>query len=206
MNETQEKDAAAVDRLHRRWYHVLYLIAWPLVKLLYPFRAYGREKIPEGAVILCAPHTGYIDPVLVSMAMGRKYYVRHMAKAELIRSPLIGFLMQKIGSVFVRRGESDIEAFKKCLRLLKAGEKLMIFPEGTRVHDAEMGPLKPGALRMAQRLRVPVQPVYLTREKKLFRRNDVVFGEPYMVDADRNADMDALCDDLRERILALQPR
>lgn len=206
MSETKEQDTEAMTRHNRRWYRALYPIVWLLVKILYPFTPRGRENIPEGAAIICAPHTSYLDPILVGLGMGRKQFIRFLGKAELESTPLVGFLMRKIGSVPIHRGESDIEAFKKCLRILKAGEKLVIFPEGTRVHEPEMGQLKPGAIRMAQRLQVPIQPVYLTREKKLFRHIDIVFGEPYLVENDRKADMDALCSDLRERILALEPR
>ncbi len=207
MNETREKqDKEKLLRSQKRWYRFYYSIVCVVALIFYPHKFRGRENIPEGPAIICAPHSNFMDPLLVSIAMGRKHFVHHMAKEELMHSALASFFMRKAGSVFIRRGAPDIEAFKQCIRVLKDGEKLMIFPEGTRVRDPEMGSFKPGAVRLAQKLQVPVLPVYITRNKKLFRHMDVVFGEPYLVPRDKSADADALSEDLRQRILALEPR
>lgn len=204
MNETNEREE--LYRRGSRWYHFYYIVLGPFFRLFYPMTVRGRERIPEGAAILCGPHTNLLDPLLVSYAMGWKHYIVHMAKAELMRSAFASFFMRKAGSIFIRRGESDIEAFKQCIRVLKDGKKLMIFPEGTRVRGPEMGECKPGAVRLAQKLQVPIQPVYITRNKKPFHRVQVAFGEPYMVEKGRGTDPDALPAQLRERILALEPR
>jgi len=187
-----------------RWYDLAYVICRPLAWLFYPHTYYGRENVPEGACIICAPHSNALDPILVSLALGRRHYVRHLAKAETAKVPFLNWIMKKCGSIFVRRGESDIEAFKQCMRALKAGEKLMIFPEGTRVHGNDMVPPKNGAVRLAAKLHVPILPVYITRDKKLFRHMDVVIGEPYYVEASAHADYNALAQDGMDRIWALK--
>lgn len=188
------------ERLYRFAYDVCRVLAW----VLYPHRYYGRENVPEGAAIICAPHSNALDPILVSLALGRKHYVRHLAKIETRKMPFIGWFMSKCGSIFVRRGESDIDSFKQCIRALKAGEKLMIFPEGTRVHGEDVVEPKNGAVRLAARLRVPIVPVYIPRDKKLFRRMEVVIGEPYYVDAAPHADYDALAREGMDQIWALK--
>lgn len=124
-----------------KWYRLVYDVLRPIGALLYPQKFYGLENIPEGPAILCAPHSNVADPILISLALGRKTYVHHLAKAESKTMFIFGWLMKKAGSIFVKRGERDIDSFKQCMRVLKAGEKLIVFPEGTRVHgDAVVEP------------------------------------------------------------------
>lgn len=187
-----------------RWYDLVYVLCRPLAWLFFPHTYFGRENVPEGACIICANHSNAPDPILISLALGRKHYVRHLAKAEAKKNRLLKWIMDKCGSIFIRRGESDIDAFKQCMRTLKAGEKLMIFPEGTRVHGNDTVPPKSGAIRLAAKLHVPVLPVFITRDKKIFRHMDVVIGEPYYVEASTHADYDALARDCMDRIWALK--
>ncbi len=187
-------------RSQKRWYMLAFIFLWPIALIFYPHRYYGRENIPDGPVILCGPHSNFMDPLLISLAMGHRHFVHHMAKAELLPQPLVGWYMTKSGSIFVHRGESDITAYKKSVQVLKAGEKLMIFPEGTRVHKGEHVDPKPGAVRLAAKQQVPILPVWITRDKKPFHHMDVVFGEPYRIERTRDADYDALSRDLMDRI------
>ena len=190
-------------RSQKRWYMLYFVVLWPLARIFFPYRYHGRENIPDGPAILCPLHSSLFDPLLVSLAMGRRHFVHHVAKAELMRAPLLRWIMGKAGTIFVRRGESDIESFKKCIKTLREGEKLMIFPEGTRVHGEDRVDPKPGAVRIAANQQVPVVPVYIPRDKKLFHRMDVVFGEPYLIPKARGTDYDALSRDLMDRIWQL---
>ena len=188
-----------------KWYRLVYSLLRPIGWLLYPQQFVGRENVPEGAAIFCAPHSNIADPILISFALGRKTYVHHLAKAESKSTFLFGWLMRKAGSIFVKRGERDIDSFKKCMRVLKAGEKLIVFPEGTRVHgDAVVKP-KSGVIHMAARLHVPIVPVYLPRDKKLFHRVPTVIGKPYYPEVTDHGDYDRLSEELMERIWALKP-
>ena len=133
-----------------KWYRLVYDVLRPIGALLYPQKFYGLENIPEGPAILCAPHSNVADPILISFALGRKTYVHHLAKAESKTMFIFGWLMKKAGSIFVKRGERDIDSFKQCMRVLKAGEKLIVFPEGTRVHgDAVVEP-KSGVIQIGR--------------------------------------------------------
>ena len=112
---------------------------------------------------------------------------------------------EKAGSIFVKRGERDIDSFKQCMRVLKAGEKLIVFPEGTRVHgDAVVEP-KSGVIHMAVRMHVPIVPVYIPRDKKIFHEVPTVIGEPYYPELGDHRDYDRLARELMERIWALKP-
>lgn len=188
-----------------KWYRLVYDVLRPIGALLYPQKFYGLENIPEGPAIFCAPHSNIADPILISFALGRKTYAHHLAKAESKTTFVFGWLMKKAGSIFVRRGERDIDSFKQCMRVLKAGEKLIVFPEGTRVHgDAVVEP-KSGVIHMAARLHVPIVPVYIPRDKKLFHKVPTVVGKPYYPEMSDHRDYDRLAGELMERIWALRP-
>lgn len=163
-----------------KWYAVLYGIVWFFFSLVHPIRAVGRENLPrEGGALLCGNHTCMSDPLCVVFAVGRRPQLRVMAKIELMRIPVLGFILKKVGVIGVDRGKADVGAIKESLKALKGGEKLLLFPEGTRVAEGEDGSAHNGAAMLATRTGVPVVPVYIPRKKKWFRRTTVVIGKPY---------------------------
>lgn len=85
-------------------YHALYRIVWPFFSLAHPVRAQGRENIPEGGAVLCANHSALCDPILVCFACTLRWMVRPMAKIELSRVPVLGWLLGKAGVIYVDRG------------------------------------------------------------------------------------------------------
>ena len=88
-------------------------------------------------------------------------------------------LLRKAGIFPVKRGESDLAAMKTAIRALNDGNRLLVFPEGTRVDAQGETEAKGGVAVMAIRTRTPMIPVYCGPKHKLFRRTTVVFGEPY---------------------------
>lgn len=190
-----------------RLYRVLYAVLWPVFHLLYPIKVTGRENIPEGAAILCPNHTHALDPFFVVFAFRRKHIMRAMAKAELMRVPVIGWILRNIGVFGVERGSADITAVKTALRYLKEGRKLLMFPEGTRVSEGESVEAKTGAAMFATRTGVPIVPIYITKHKRLFRRNLVAIGKPFEPQFEgrkaTNEELRAIADELMVRIYAL---
>ena len=187
----------------KKFYRFVYCVLWPIFKVFMPFKAVGAERVPEGAVILCANHSHLFDPVLMTLCLGRHTYIRHIAKEQNRRIPGLGWLMYKAGSIFVHRDGTDYDSIRACMKALADGEKLMIFPEGTRVKDGEHVEPKDGAVYMAAKKRVPIVPIYVPRKKRWFRSNVIRFGEPYTIQAPRGADMSELSRDLMARIEAL---
>ena len=103
----------------------------------------------------------------------------------------------------MRRGERDIDSFKSSMRALKSGEKLALFPEGTRVRGSDSVAAKSGAVHMAARAGVPIVPVYIPRGKRLFHTSRVVIGQPYCIKVESRGDFDGLAQELMDRIWAL---
>ena len=132
-----------------QFYRCLYLVVWPFFNLFHPVRTVGREHIPEGAAVICPNHTALSDPFFVAFAFQKKNPLRVMAKIQLMRVPVIGWLLGKAGIFGVDRGHADMHAAKTALRCLKEGHKLLIFP------------------------------MYIPAQKHWFRPTTVVIGEPY---------------------------
>src|SRR5437667_3946752 len=106
-------------------------ISWPFVKLGFRLRARGLEHLPEGGFVLAANHTSNFDPWPLALPLFPRRWLRFMAKSELYWWPL-GYLLNGGGAFPVRRGEGDADAIAKAVELCRAGEVVVMFPEGTR--------------------------------------------------------------------------
>lgn len=191
----------------RPWYLVIYPIAWLVYHIFFWLRVVGRENIPDGPAVICPRHCTAADPPIACFGLTRKQPARLMAKKELIEIPVFGKLLYLLGAFPVHRGANDMSSIKNALRCLKEGSKLIMFPEGTRVHEGEASEAKTGAIMFALRSGAPLVPVYLTRAKP-FHRMTMVFGEPYHPQiAGRRAtpeEYQRLADELLGKIYALE--
>lgn len=188
-------------------YAVLYPILWIFMKIFHPWAAQGRENLPAGGALVCGNHTSLGDPVYVVCAAGHRPQFRVMAKEELMRIPVLGFILRHAGIIGVKRGKADVGAIKEGMRVLKNGERLLLFPEGTRVRDGETGEAHTGAAMFATRTGAPIVPVYISPRKRWFRKTAVIFGQPYHPEFEGRRptpeDYQRIADELMERIRAL---
>jgi len=184
-------------------YRIAYVVLRPITALLYPQSQTGRENIPEGPCVVCANHSNYIDAVLVAFALGWKHFVHFLAKVELFRIPIFGWYLRRLQAVSIDRGKNDVAGVRASMKYLKRGEKLLIFPEGTRVSEDDAVAAKSGAVRMAAKLGVPILPVYVPRNKRIFRKVHIRIGRPYRVEPPSNGDYTALASELMEEIRRL---
>ena len=175
---------------------MLYAITWPVMKafmrllfaLLGGFRKAGVSNIPStGGVLFCPNHISDADPAAVAVALPRSAYF--MAKEEIFAVPIVGKLVAHFRGFPVKRNRADRSALRRAEELLKAGQAVVIFPEGGGNEVGTLQPLNPGALMIALRTKTPVVPVALTNTNKvwkygaLFPRRagvpvTVTFGEP----------------------------
>lgn len=189
-----------------KFYAVLYCILWAVFKVFSPWEASGTENIPEGGLLICGNHTSLGDPLYVLLSLGCRRQAHVMAKNEIMKLPVIGWLVRKAGVIGVKRGKSDVTAIKESMRVLKDGERLLLFPEGTRVKEGQSAEARTGGAMLATRTGVPILPVYISPRKK-GEKVKVVFGQPYMPEfAGRKAtpeELHRISDDLMDRIHAL---
>ena len=93
-----------------RLYAFLYPFIWIFMRIFHPWKAEGRENVPEGAVVMCGNHTTLGDPVYVVCALGWRCQTRVIAKEELMKIPVLGFLLSKAGIIGIKRGKADVAA------------------------------------------------------------------------------------------------
>lgn len=193
------RDFAKEDRVYR----ILYTILSPFLKLFFRPTAVNFDKMPDGAAIICANHSDGWDPLIFLCSVGKDNNIRFMVKKEFENFPLVGFVLKKMGEIFVDRKANDIKAIKETLYNLKSGLKVFIFPEGTRTEaDGSVDPKK-GALKIATKVNCPVVPVFIPRNKKLFSPVRIIMGEPYYVTAKTQEEFEAEATMLMEKIFLL---
>ena len=145
--------------------------------IVFRVKKIGKENVPKtGAYIMCANHTSNWDPPLIVACTNRKMHI--MAKAELFKNKFICWLAEKCWVFPVKRGGKDIESMKHSLKVLKDGEMLMLFPEGTRNGMNKNGRAQNGAAFMALRTGVPVIPVGIVGDMKPFHKVTLNYGKP----------------------------
>ena len=168
-----------------------------LVYFFYPTEVHGLENITDQPAIICANHSNFIDPVLIGEAFGPEHHIHFMAKEELRSKPVLGKFIENLGSFFVERGSSTgIDAVRNTMKCIRSGDKVMIFPEGTRVEEDGAADAKTGAVRMAAKLKVPIVPVYISRNKKFFRKAKLIIGKPIPVPAGTHEEYEAFAGQL----------
>ncbi|GIP25567.1 1-acyl-sn-glycerol-3-phosphate acyltransferase [Paenibacillus sp. J23TS9] len=188
---------------------MIYIFCRGLLRVIFAFmyrlEAVGKENIPEeGGVLLCSNHISLLDPMTVGIKFRRK--VRFMAKAELFKVPVLGWLITQLGAFPVKRGGVSKESFKTSLKILRGGEIMGIFPEGTRNSDS--GAAKKGAASFALRSGAAVVPAAIIGDYKFLRKMKVIYGKP--LDLSEFADMesaeavDAVTDKIMSRIHEMQ--
>ncbi|OZU90095.1 1-acyl-sn-glycerol-3-phosphate acyltransferase [Virgibacillus indicus] len=157
---------------------------------LYRIKIIGKENVPkEGPVIICSNHISNLDPPVVGITSPRD--IHFMAKGELFEKRFLGKLLLGIQAFPVRRGLSDRNALRKGLEILKNGETLGLFPEGTRSKTGEIGKPLAGAGFFALRSDAAIVPCVIIGPYKAFRRLTVIYGEPMDIEHYRKTKVSA---------------
>lgn len=138
--------------------NVLRPAVWLGARAYFGVRFEGIQHIPAtGPLIIVANHVTYADPVLVSIPVRRR--VHYMAWNALFSVPGLAWLIRRLRAFPVEIESADPKATREALRLLQAGEAVMIFPEGGRSPDGRLQRFKLGAFRLACSLGIPMLPV-----------------------------------------------
>ena len=152
--------------------------AWILVHTVLPMKFIHPERVAMDApFILIANHSSALDPVVMGYIV-KRYEITFLGKKELVRSPLGRWVFKHLHMIVVDRHNMDMEAMRACMRTLRNGGVLGIFPEGTRHHRGVMEEMESGVSLIALRSGAPLVPMYIDRKLSLFRRTCVYCGEP----------------------------
>ena len=210
---------------------VVYLVTWPFDRTHYwagymfrrvpvlhqklipqwNFRITGELPAnPRNPYVVVANHESFVDILLISHL---PFEMKWLSKREMFKIPIAGWLMYLAGDIKLDRGDRDSAkaAMDRCAWYLDRKVSVMVFPEGPRAVDGELGKFKDGAFRLAIESGVPVLPIAVHGTKEALRKHDWRFGkanaachvmEPISTDGMTLEDVDALKDRVRDMISA----
>lgn len=174
-------------RLH---YRAAWLCLLGLARAAWGYRRIGLEHVPvSGPAIIACNHVSFWDPILVGLGCRRE--VHFMAKEELFRNPLFGWIIRAFNAVPVRRGAVDSGALRTAVEVLRSGGVLVIFPGGTRDRSDELRNPKPGVGFLALAAGAPVVPAHIAGSDRLLRafvgasKLELRLGVPMAADGER---------------------
>ncbi len=185
-----------------------------LLRLISRTRVEGAERIPtSGPVLFVSNHLNLIDPPVLGALLPRR--ITFMAKEELFRTPVVGWVVKWYGAFSVRRGQADRQALRTATEVLRRGGALGMFPEGTRSKTGAMNQAHAGAAMIAlatgavvvpvaiagtDRVRTPLS--FLTRP-----RITITVGEPFVLkrEGGRKDGLEEATRTMMGRIAALLP-
>jgi 1-acyl-sn-glycerol-3-phosphate acyltransferase len=183
-------------------------LSWPLLHLAYRLRPRGLENLPaDGGFVLACNHVSSFDPWPLGLPLWPKRQLRFMAKSELYWWPLT-IVLNGAGAFPVKRGQRDTQAIETAVDLVRAGNVVAMFPEGTRrtkglVKKFEARP-RSGAARIALEGGVPLVPAAVAGTDGLTRFSAlrVAYGPPVEIDDLRGEDVAKVAHEATERLMA----
>ncbi len=185
-----------------------------LLRLFTRFHVEGLENVPKsGPVLLVSNHLNLIDPPVLGALLPRR--ITFMAKEELFRVPIVGWVVRWYGAFAVRRGQPDREALRRATAVLNGGGVVGMFPEGTRSKTGKMNKGYSGAALVAVLAKATILPVAITGTDlvrspfSLLTRPvmKVRVGRPFLLERGREekADLEAMTRQMMGRVAALLP-
>ncbi len=164
---------------HRVVIHWILIYQGMILSRIFSFRKIrieGRENIVKGTTyVIISNHQSILDTLLL---YGIRYKFKWVSKIENIKVPILGWYLKMADYIIVDRGneESKVEMFEKSDRFLKNGISIMIFPEGTRSLNMEIGFFKRGAFQLAIQNIVPILPVVIDGTGGILPKHGLIFG------------------------------
>ena len=166
-----------MDKYNIKFYNGVKKVVGVPLTLFFDVRVNGLENIPEENYILAGNHKSMWDIILLANSIPTN--IRFMAKKELFENSLLESFFSKAGAFPVDREGIDINAIKTALRLLKDGETIGVFPEGTRNKTKAITlPFKEGVTRIATKTNKVIVPFGIDGEYKLGKQINLNIGEP----------------------------
>ncbi|WP_257348058.1 lysophospholipid acyltransferase family protein [Pseudalkalibacillus decolorationis] len=143
----------------------------------YRIKVIGKDNVPkDSGVLICANHISNLDPPLVGSTANNRN-VHFMAKSELFDMPVLKYVLPRVHAFPVRRGMSDKQALRNGLQLLRDGEVVGLFPEGSRNKTGVVGEGLAGAGFFALKTDAKVVPCAIIGPFKVFNEIKIVYGE-----------------------------
>jgi len=169
------------NRVITHWMLVYQGIALSRILPIWTIKTEGKEKIVKGTTyVIVSNHQSILDVLLLNNI---PYRYKWISKIENTRLPVLGWYLKMADYITVDRGneESKVEMLDKSYRCLKKGTSIIIFPEGTRSFDKEIGFFKRGAFQLALQANVPLLPVVLDGSGDVLPKHGLKLGSHYRI-------------------------
>jgi 1-acyl-sn-glycerol-3-phosphate acyltransferase len=138
-------------------YWLVHFVCRVLAIVFFRLRAFGRENIPAGGAVLASNHQSYLDPAFVSVMLNRPVYF--LARKDLFEANrLFGWLIRNVHAIPLERRGFDLAGLRRAIEVLQKGGLLVVFPEGTRTSNGEIGGIRKGVSLLAEKAKVPLVP------------------------------------------------
>lgn len=187
---------------------VVGLVDFLFCHVFYRVKYINKEKIDKmDKCVICPNHSNTMEPAWLYCKTKNMWI---MAKAELFKYKLVAKFFLYFNIFPIKRGQKDAKSIIHSINVLQENDnaKLLIFPEGTRIKkDKERGKAKAGPIYIAAKAGVPILPVYLTKNAKVFSSPRVIYGDPIEIPEsvlEDKAEVQRYADMLLDKIYALK--
>jgi len=157
------------DKMARKWSMSLLNLAGCEVNVL------GGEKIPDDRAVLyvCNHQSNFDIPLMIAYMPKTKGF---MAKIETLKLPMVRSWMKHMRCVFMDRSDmrKQVKSISEGIKILKDGQSLVLFPEGTRSPDGELGEFKAGGLKLATKSGATIVPVTINHSKEIMKKGSLL--------------------------------
>lgn len=156
----------------------LRFLFYPIHFIVYPYKLYGHKKVGRGAYIYVGNHYCIWDVFYPARTTGEG--IHYLMKDTVFSAPVLGNWACHVGGIPAMRDGSDVRTLMDSIKVLKNGEKISLFPEGTRNKTSgdEFLPFHGGAALLAIKTKTPVVPFVICNRPRVFHVTHVMFGEP----------------------------
>lgn len=175
----KDKKAKQKPTKLEKFFKILHFAEKHFYRVFFPYKLHGNlTKYESGPLICIGNHYGYMDVVYPCLITDRP--IRFIAKQELdTNGGFMKWFVKKCECVMVKRDGSDVQAIKDCMRILKDGGVINIFPEGKRNPSyKEFLPFHSGAAALSIKTHTPIVPIVKVTKARPFKRTHVIYGDP----------------------------
>lgn len=179
------------------FYSIVCSILGFFLRIFFRINVHGELKQEEnGRYLVVSNHSNLLDPIVLGIVL--KPQLHFMAKQELFENKILAKIIYGLNGFPVNRSGNDIVALKKAVKLLRDGNVVGIFIEGTRVKEYNPDNAKAGPILIANMGKATIIPVMIDSTYKLFSNIDVYIKEPYKVEIEKGSGDDGYQDKAKE--------
>lgn len=182
VNSTNEKEEKSMEPLIKAVVKVIYCIAIPVLRLIYPTKIVWEDKAATVQVLkkpclIYSNHTGYSDGLYMTSLL-TKYNVYIFVGKDWYERKALNWLFRNLRYIPIDRQQMDTSWIFKGVEALEKGRSIYFFPEGHTSKDGKMLEFKPGFLMLSKQSGVPLVPICIDNKMKPFHFTRIIIGKP----------------------------